>query len=91
MMFALYAIGATVALVLMSARLREVHAELARVRTASDERAKTLESEYAAYAHGLTMTLAVLMSMMGAWPAPHTTRRDTAGSREENETGESRR
>lgn len=71
MMLSLYAIGSTFALLLLSARLREAHEELARVREEYDDRDQAVRDECSAYAHGITMSLACLLAgLAAAWYAP---------------------
>lgn len=66
MIFALYFIGSTAGLVILSARLRETQAELARVRRESGLYAEALADEYAARATGLMMAVACLLSLLTA-------------------------
>jgi hypothetical protein len=71
MMLALYVIGSTFALLLLSARLREAHDELARVREECDDRTQAVRQEFSAYAHGSAMLLACLLAgLAAAWYAP---------------------
>jgi hypothetical protein len=67
---ALYVIGSTVAVLLLSARLREAHAELARLREEYGDRAQAVQDEYAAYAHGVALSLACLLAGLAAWYTP---------------------
>lgn len=72
MIVALYVIGSTAGLLVLSARLREARDELARVRDEHDDRAQAVRDEYAAYAHGVAMSLACLLAGLAAahWYAP---------------------
>ena len=76
---ALYVIGSTFLVLLLSARLRDAQAELARLRAQCDARAEAVRAEYAAYAHGTAMTLACLLAGVAAmhW---HATARPAPGS-----------
>jgi hypothetical protein len=71
-MLSLYVIGSAFALLVLSARLREAHEELARVREECDDRARAVREEYAAYAYGVAVSLACLLAGLGAmaWCAP---------------------
>ncbi len=87
MIVALYVIGSTVAVLLLSARLRETREELARVREEYGDRAQAVQDEYTAYAHGVAMSLACLLACMAAWyapprPAPRPSGSGRAGARE---------
>lgn len=66
MILSLYIIGTTFALVLLSVRLREAHDELTRIRGEADDRTQAVRNEYAAYAHGVTMSLACLLAGLAA-------------------------
>ena len=66
MILALYVIGSTAGLLLLSARLREARDELARVREECDDRAQAVRDEYGAYAHGVAMSLSCLLAGLGA-------------------------
>jgi type VI protein secretion system component VasF len=81
---ALALIAAFAALVVLSARLRDARAELARVRAECTERVRAMEDEAAAYAHGITMSLACLMAGLAAWYAPHPAARPAGKSDREN-------
>jgi len=72
MTLALYIIGSTAALIVVSARLREAREELARVRAEHDAADQAARDERAAYAHGVAMTLACLLTGLAAatWYAP---------------------
>ena len=71
MMLSLYAVGCTFALLLLSARLREAHEELDRMREEYDDRDRAVREECSAYAHGITMSLACLLAgLAAAWYAP---------------------
>jgi hypothetical protein len=80
---ALYVIGSTFGLLLLSARLREARGELARLREQYDGRAQAVRDEYAAYAHGVTMSLACLLAGLAAasWYAPSPSARPAGGGR----------
>jgi hypothetical protein len=67
---ALYVIGSTVAVLLLAARLREAHEELARVREEYGDRTQAVQDEYAAYAHGVAVSLACLLAGLAVWYAP---------------------
>jgi hypothetical protein len=67
---ALYVIGSTVAVLLLAARLREAHEELARVREECGDRTQAVRHEYAAYAHGVAVSLACLLAGLAVWYAP---------------------
>lgn len=70
MIEALYVIGSTVAVLLLAARLREAHEELARVREEYGDRTQAVQDEYAAYAHGVAVSLACLLAGLAVWYAP---------------------
>jgi hypothetical protein len=69
---ALYVIGSTFALLLLSARLREARDELARMREEHDAGAQAVRDEYGAYACGVAVSLACLLAALGAmaWSGP---------------------
>jgi hypothetical protein len=97
-MLALYVIGSTFGLVLLSARLREAHEELARLRGEYDGRAQAVRDEYSAYAHGVAMSLACLLAglAMASWyapqrPAARPAGSSRAGSRESGQDGRAAR
>ena len=93
MILALYVIGSAFGLVLLSARLREAHQELARLRDEGDDRAQAVRDEYAAYAHGVAVSRACLLAglAMASWSAPRPAARPAgsgrAGSREDAPDG----
>jgi hypothetical protein len=82
--FALYVIGSTAALVLLSARLREAQDELDRVREEYDDRDRAVRDECSAYAHGITMSLVCLLAGLAAaaWYAPPRPAGSRAGARD---------
>jgi hypothetical protein len=67
---ALYVIGSTAGLLLLAARLREAREELARVREEYGDRTQAVRDEYAAYAHGVAVSLACLLAGLAVWYAP---------------------
>ena len=66
MFLALYVIGSTAALLLLSARLREARGELSRVREECDDRDRAVREEYSAYAYGVAVSLACLLAGLAA-------------------------
>jgi hypothetical protein len=67
---ALYVIGSTAAVLLLAARLREAHEELARLREECGDRTQAVRDEYAAYARGVAVSLACLLAGLAVWYAP---------------------
>jgi hypothetical protein len=93
MIVSVYVIGSAFALLVLSARLREARDELARVREEYDASAQAVRDEYAAYAHGITMSLACLLAGLAAahWytqprPADRPPQRDRAKTTPDRET-----
>jgi hypothetical protein len=83
MIVALYVIGSTFGLLLVSARLREAHAELARMRAEYD-RDRAVREEYGAYARGVAVTLACVLAGLAAaswYPPPCPSARRAPGGR----------
>ena len=70
MIEALYVIGSTAAVLLLAARLREAREELARVREEYGDCTQAVRDEYAAYAHGVAVSLACLLAGLAVWYAP---------------------
>lgn len=89
MTLALYAIGSTVAVLLLAAQLRDAREELARMREEYDDHDRAMRDEYGAYAHGVAVSLACLLAGLAAaaWyapprPAARPTGKGRAGARE---------
>lgn len=70
MILALYVIGSTAGLILLTIRLSAAQEELDRVRGEYDDRDRAVREEYSAYAHGVAMSLACLLAGLAAWYAP---------------------
>lgn len=71
MTLALYIIGSTAVLIVLSARLREAREELARVRAEHEAADQAARDERAAHAHGVAVTLACLLAALAAaWYVP---------------------
>jgi len=72
MILGLYVIGSAVALLMLSASLREARDELDRAREEHDAAAQAMRNEYGAYAHGVVVSMACLLAALGAahWYAP---------------------
>lgn len=66
MTLALYAIGSTVAVLLLAAQLRDAREELARMRGECDDRDRAVRDEYGAYARGVAVSLACLLAGLAA-------------------------
>jgi len=78
--YALYVIGSTAGLILLTIRLSAVQEELDRVRAESGDRDRAVRDECSAYAHGVTMALACLLAGLAAWYAPPRASARPAGS-----------
>jgi hypothetical protein len=68
--YALHVIGSTAGLVLLALRLGAVQEGLDRVGAESGDRDQAAREECSAYAHGVTMALACLLTGLAAWYAP---------------------
>jgi len=62
MTLALYVIASTLVVLVLSVRLREAHGEMARLRSEHDDCARAARDERAAWAQGVTVTLACLLA-----------------------------
>jgi hypothetical protein len=73
LMTAVYVIAVTGALLVYRRLFHEARDELARLRGLCETETQAVRSEYAAYAHGITMAFASLIAGLAAasWHVPH--------------------